>query len=145
MARQLLTMKHIREDAEMRVQMGATPSTDSVKAIAAFWSDRRDKTKAKRDLRYSKKALAIHVSDRGTAVAKEGRQIVMIFYFPESAWASRAHQPFMGVLQQRCGRANSGQLQEQAPHDKQTRWRSSPSSKPQHVCPYYPAWISAKL
>jgi hypothetical protein len=57
-------LKHLVEDAEMRVQRGQRRLDHQREAVAALERADQDATKAKRLLKIFEKALAIHVADR---------------------------------------------------------------------------------
>ena len=58
------TLKHLVEDAELRVQRAQNRLDRQRKAVAALERADRDTTTAKRFLEVLEKALAIHVADR---------------------------------------------------------------------------------
>jgi hypothetical protein len=58
------TLKHLVEDAELRVQRAQNRLDRQRQAVAALERADRDAAKAKRYLRILEKALAIHVADR---------------------------------------------------------------------------------
>jgi hypothetical protein len=58
------TLKHLLEDAELRVQLGQSRLDRQRKAVAALERAAQDTRKAKRFLVVLEKALAIHVADR---------------------------------------------------------------------------------
>jgi hypothetical protein len=57
-------LKHLLEDAEMRVQRGQRRLDRQREAVAALERTDRDATMAKRVLKILEKALAVHVVDR---------------------------------------------------------------------------------
>ncbi len=57
------TLKHLVEDAELRVQRGQSRLDRQRKAVAALERADEDATTAKRFLKVLEKALAIHVAD----------------------------------------------------------------------------------
>jgi hypothetical protein len=57
-------LKHLLEDAEMRVQRGQSRLNRQREAVAALERADRDATLAKRALKILEKALAVHVADR---------------------------------------------------------------------------------
>jgi hypothetical protein len=57
-------LKHLVEDAELRVQRAQRRLDRQREAVAALERADQDATKAKRYLRILEKALAIHVADR---------------------------------------------------------------------------------
>jgi hypothetical protein len=57
-------LKHLVEDAELRVQRGQSRLDRQRKAVAALERADQDATMAKRLLKILEKALAIHVADR---------------------------------------------------------------------------------
>ena len=57
-------MKHLLEDAELRVQRAQRRLERQREAVAALERAERDAAKAKRVLKLLEKALAIHVADR---------------------------------------------------------------------------------
>ena len=57
------TLKHLVEDAELRVQRGQSRLDRQRKAVAALERADQDATTAKRFLKVLQKALAIHVAD----------------------------------------------------------------------------------
>ena len=57
-------LKHLLEDAEMRVQRGQRRLDRQREAVAALKRADRDATMAKRVLKILEKALAVHVADR---------------------------------------------------------------------------------
>ena len=57
-------LKHLLEDAEMRVQRGQRHLDRQREAVAALERADQDTTMAKRLLKIFEKALAIHVADR---------------------------------------------------------------------------------
>ena len=59
-----VNLKHLVEDAELRVQRGQTRFDRQRNAVAALERADRDTTTAKRFLKVLEKALAIHVADR---------------------------------------------------------------------------------
>jgi hypothetical protein len=58
------TLKHLLEDAELRVQLGQSRLDRQREAVAALERAAQDTRKAKRFLVVLEKALAIHVADR---------------------------------------------------------------------------------
>jgi hypothetical protein len=58
------TLKHLLEDAELRVQLGQSRLDRQRKAVAPLERAAQDTRKAKRFLVVLEKALAIHVADR---------------------------------------------------------------------------------
>jgi hypothetical protein len=57
-------LKHLLEDAELRVQRGQRHLDRQREAVSALERADQDATKAKRLLKILEKALAIHVADR---------------------------------------------------------------------------------
>ena len=57
-------LKHLLEDAEMRVQRGQRRLGRHREAVAALERTDRDATMAKRVLKILEKALAVHAADR---------------------------------------------------------------------------------
>jgi hypothetical protein len=57
-------LKHLLEDAEMRVQRGQRRLDRQREAVAALERADRDATMAKRVLKIVEKALAVHIADR---------------------------------------------------------------------------------
>ena len=57
-------LKHLLEDAEMRVQRGQSRLNRQRAAVATLERADRDATLAKRALKILEKALAVHVADR---------------------------------------------------------------------------------
>jgi hypothetical protein len=62
-------LKHLVEDAELRVQRAQRRLDRQREAVAALERADQDATKAKRYLRILEKALAIHVADRDRMIA----------------------------------------------------------------------------
>jgi hypothetical protein len=62
-------LKHLVEDAELRVQRAQRRLDRQREAVAALERADQDATKAKRYLRILEKALAIHVADRDRLIA----------------------------------------------------------------------------
>ena len=60
-------LKHLLEDAEMRVQRGQSQLSRQREAVAALERADRDATLAKRALKILEKALGVHVADRDRA------------------------------------------------------------------------------
>jgi hypothetical protein len=63
-------LKHLVEDAELRVQRGQSRLDRQRNAIAALERADRDTTTAKRFLKVLEKALAIHVADRDQLITE---------------------------------------------------------------------------
>ena len=59
-----VNLKHLLEDAEMRVQRGQRRLDRQRESVAALERADQDATMAKRLLKILEKALAIHVADR---------------------------------------------------------------------------------
>ena len=62
-------LKHLVEDAELRVQRAQRRLDRQREAVEALERADQDATKAKRYLRILEKALAIHVADRDRLIA----------------------------------------------------------------------------
>ena len=68
------TLKHLVEDAELRVQRAQNRLDRQRKAVAALERADRDTTTAKRFLEVLEKALAIHVADRDRLTKRLARR-----------------------------------------------------------------------
>jgi hypothetical protein len=66
-------LKHLLEDAELRVQRGQRRLDHQREAVAALERADQDATKAKRLLKIFEKALAIHVADRDRLAKRAAR------------------------------------------------------------------------
>jgi hypothetical protein len=69
-----VNLKHLVEDAELRVQRGQNRLDRQRKAVAALERADRDTTTAKRFLKVLEKALAIHVADRDRLTKRLARR-----------------------------------------------------------------------
>jgi hypothetical protein len=67
------TLKHLVEDAELRVQRGQNRLDRQRKAVAALERADQDTTKAKRFLKILEKALAVHIADRDRLTTRRAR------------------------------------------------------------------------
>jgi hemerythrin len=66
-------LKHLLEDAEMRVQRGQRRLDRQRESVAALERADRDTTMAKRLLKILEKALTIHVADRDRLTKRQAR------------------------------------------------------------------------
>ena len=66
-------LKHLLEDAEMRVQRGQRRLDRQREAVATLERADRDATMAKRVLKILEKALAVHVADRDRLTKRVAR------------------------------------------------------------------------
>jgi hypothetical protein len=66
-------LKHLLEDAEMRVQRGQRHLDRQREAVAVLERADRDATMAKRLLKILEKALAVHIADRDRLTKRRAR------------------------------------------------------------------------
>ena len=66
-------LKHLVEDAELRVQRGQRNIDRQAEVISALERDNRDTTMAKALLKIFEKANEIHIADRDRLVKDRGR------------------------------------------------------------------------